>query len=201
VTGGETEGQPQHRVFLVRHGATEWSEDGRHTGRTDIPLTALGEAQADEVGRLLAGKAFSLVLVSPLQRARETCQRVGYLDQAEVTGDLCEWDYGEAEGVTTVELRRTYPGWTVWDGPIVGGETIEQVASRADSIIARALAAPGDVALFSHGHFLRVLTARWCQLEPTEGKRFPLSTGTYGVLGWEHEYRTVERWNAAAPWR
>lgn len=188
----------RHQVFLVRHGATEWSVDGRHTGSSDIPLTPLGEAQADEVGRLLAGKTFSTVLVSPLGRARETCRRVGYEAQAQVDDDLREWDYGEVDGVTTAQMREQYPGWTVWNGPIPGGETIEQVAARADRVIERALGADGDVALFSHGHFLRILAARWCELEPRDAKRLVLSTGTYSVLGWEHEYRTIDRWNTAS---
>ncbi len=187
------------RLFLVRHGATEWSVDGRHTGATDIPLTPEGEAQADGLRHLLGGKAFDLVLVSPLARARETCRRAGYASAAEVDDDLHEWDYGQAEGRTTAQMRELYPGWTVWDGPIPGGEEIAQVAQRADRVIRRALDTGGDVALFSHGHLLRILTARWCELDPTEGKRFELGTGTYSVLGWEHEYRTVERWNTASP--
>ncbi len=187
------------RLFLIRHGATEWSVSGRHTGASDIPLTPEGEAQADELHDLLAGKGFALVLVSPLSRARETCRRVGYGSVAEIDDDLHEWDYGEVDGLTTAQMRERYPGWTVWDGPIPGGETIEQVAVRADRVIERALGAGGDVALFSHGHLLRILTARWCELDPREGKRFALSTGTYSVLGWEHEYHTVDCWNTASP--
>lgn len=183
------------RVFLVRHGATAWSESGRHTGRTDIPLSDLGRDQARTVGELLGRREVSLVLTSPMSRAEETCALVGYGHLAEQDSDLLEWDYGGAEGLTTAQLRETYPGWTVWSGPIPDGETIQQVAERTDRVIQRVLATPGDVVLFSHGHLLRILTARWCELDPTEGKRFALMTGTFCVLGWEHEYRTVELWN------
>jgi broad specificity phosphatase PhoE len=185
-------------VYLVRHGATDWSESGRHTGRTDLPLDDRGRAQAAAVGRALAGHRFALVLVSPLGRARETCTLAGYGEEAVVDDDLVEWDYGAHEGITTVEIRRTVPGWTVWDGELPGGETIEQVAARADRVIARAAAVDGDVALFSHGHLLRVLTARWCGLDPREGQRFLLETGTRCVLGWEHESQGVRLWNAPA---
>jgi broad specificity phosphatase PhoE len=185
----------QHEVWLLRHGATEWSEDGRHTGRTDIPLSPSGRAQARAVGHLLDGRLFSLVLVSPLGRARDTCRLAGYGDQAEVDEDLGEWDYGDHEGVTTATIRETDPGWTVWTGTCPGGESMAQVADRADRVIARAMAAPGDVALFAHGHILRVLAARWCELDPIEGRRLPLDTGTVNVLGWEHEYPVIRRWN------
>ena len=184
------------RLFLVRHGATEWSDDGRHTGRTDVPLTERGRAQAAAVGQALRGRRFALVLVSPLGRARETCRIAGYGHEAVEDPDLLEWDYGDYEGVTTAEIRTTVPGWTVWSGPIPDGETVEEVAGRADRVIARAGAAGGDVVLFAHGHVLRVLTARWCELDPREGRRFPLETGTTCVLGREHEYRGVRLWNA-----
>lgn len=185
----------RHEVFVVRHGATEWSQNGRHTGRTDLPLLPAGEAEAASTGRLLHGRPFALVLVSPLSRARRTCELAGYLDQAEVTDDLVEWDYGSYEGITTKEIRRTVPGWTVWDGAIPGGESIDEIAARADRVIARMRAADGDVALFGHGHSLRVLAARWCDLPPVEGRRFPLETATLSVLGWEHEYPTIRAWN------
>jgi probable phosphoglycerate mutase len=185
----------RHELFVVRHGATEWSRDGRHTGRTDLPLLPEGEAEADRTGQLLHGRAFALVLVSPLSRARETCRRAGYLDCAVITDDLREWDYGDYEGITTREIRKDHPGWTVWDGAMPNGETIAQVAERADRVIARVREVDGDVALFGHGHILRVLAARWCQLDPREGKRFPLETATLSILGWEHEYPTVRVWN------
>jgi probable phosphoglycerate mutase len=185
----------RHQLFVIRHGATEWSKNGRHTGRTDLPLLPEGEAQAAQVGELLDGRPFELVLVSPLGRARETCRLAGYLDEAEVTDDLLEWDYGDYEGVTTATIRETVPGWTVWDGPVPGGETIDEVATRVDRVIARVRAVDGDAAVFAHGHVLRVLAARWCELDPREGKRLPLETATLNILGWEHEYPAVRVWN------
>jgi probable phosphoglycerate mutase len=119
----------------------------------------------------------------------------GLLDRAETTDDLREWDYGELEGLTTTTIRETYPGWTIWEGPVPGGEKVEAVAARADLVIERARQADGDVALFGHGHMLRVLTARWCELDPREGRRFPLGPATLNVLGWEHEYSTLQLWN------
>jgi broad specificity phosphatase PhoE len=187
-----------HEVYLLRHGATEWSRNGRHTGITDIPLLADGRGEAVSVGHFLGGRPFALVLTSPRQRARETCELAGYQAEAEVTDDLAEWDYGELEGLTTVEIHRRHPGWTIWDGPIPGGETIAQVSERADRVIERARAADGDVALFAHGHLLRVVAARWCELDPGEGRRFPLSTGTINILGWEHEISTLRLWNQPA---
>ena len=185
----------RHEVFVIRHGATEWSKNGRHTGRTDLPLLPEGEEQAVRVGELLHARPFGLVLVSPLSRARETCELAGYLEQAEVTDDLMEWDYGDYEGITTKTIRETVPGWTVWDSPVPGGETAEQVAVRVDRVIARLRAVDADTAVFAHGHVLRVLAARWCELDPREGKRLPLETATLNVLGWEHEYPTIRVWN------
>jgi probable phosphoglycerate mutase len=185
-----------HDLYVIRHGATEWSVDGRHTGLSDIPLLPEGEEQARATGTLLAGHEFALVLTSPLKRARRTCELVGFADQAVIDDDLLEWDYGDYEGVTTAQIREHDPGWTVWTGPIPNGETIEQVQARADRVIARARDADGDVAVFAHGHILRVLTARWCELDAVEGRRFVLQTGTLCQLGWEHEYPGVLRWNA-----
>jgi broad specificity phosphatase PhoE len=185
----------RHEVFVIRHGATEWSRNGRHTGRTDLPLLPDGEAEATATGGLLHDRAFALVLVSPLRRARRTCELAGCADQAEVCSDLLEWDYGDYEGITTKAIRETVPGWTVWNGPIPNGETVEQVAERADRVVARARAADGDVALFGHGHILRVVAARWCELGPAEGRRFPLETASLCILGWEHEYPTLRVWN------
>lgn len=186
----------RHQVVLVRHGATEWSTNGRHTGTTDLPLLPEGEDGARAVAPVLAQRSFALVLVSPLQRARRTCELAGLGARAQVEPDLVEWDYGEVEGRTTAELRAEIPGWSIWDGPVPGGETIEQVAARADRVIARARAADGDVALFAHGHILRILAARWCEWRPRAGKRLPLDTSTVSVLGWEHEYPTLRVWNA-----
>ena len=185
-----------HEVVLVRHGETEWSRSGRHTGRTDVPLSELGRREAEAVGEELAGRQFTLVLTSPLQRAGETCRLAGYGAGAQVRDDLREWDYGEYEGITTREVRREHPDWTVWDGPIPAGESIEQVAARADRVVAEAQQAAGDLLVFSHGHLLRVLTARWLGLEPTAGRLFALDPATISVLGYEHERRVMREWNA-----
>ena len=186
-----------HDLFVVRHGATEWSEDGRHTGRTDLPLLPLGEDQARTAGHLLAGHDFALVLTSPLQRARETCALAGLGERAVVDDDLRELDYGDYEGLTTATIRETVPGWTVWSHPCPGGETLEQAAARCDRVIARARAADGDVVVFAHGHILRILTARWCEMAPVEGRRFLLHTATVSCLGYEHAIPAVVRWNAS----
>lgn len=182
----------RHEVVVVRHGATEWSRDGRHTGVTDIPLLPEGEDEARSLASRLGGRAFALVLVSPLQRARETCELIGFGRQALVDDDLHEWDYGDYEGITTAQIREHDPGWTVWDAAIPGGETPDQVGARADRVIARARAAAGPVLLVAHGHLLRVLMARWCGLDPRDGKHLTLQTGTLNVLGYEHDYATVD---------
>jgi probable phosphoglycerate mutase len=182
-------------LWLIRHGETEWSLSGAHTGRADIPLTAAGRRQAAAIGRYLAGRPFALVLVSPLARARDTCELAGFGSRAETDANLCEWDYGECEGLTTNEVRQRIPGWELWvDGP-PGGETVEQVAARAEAVIARAGAAPGDVALFAHAHVLRILTARWLELEPAGGRLFALETASVSRLGYERETRVITRWN------
>lgn len=183
-------------VYVVRHGQTEWSVNGRHTGRTDIPLTATGEEQARAAGAVLAGVEFAAVWTSPLSRARHTCELAGLGEGAEVDEDLREWDYGDYEGITTATIRETVPGWTIWSGPWPGGEEPDEVAARADRVIGRALTSPGPVALFAHGHIMRVLVARWCELEPREGRRFLLDPATVSILGWEHSMRAVARWNA-----
>jgi probable phosphoglycerate mutase len=189
-------------LWLVRHGETEWSLSGRHTGRTDIPLTAHGRERAVELGKFLAGTKFAAVLCSPLRRARETCEIAGYGDVAVVDPGLMEWDYGVYEGRTSQEIQAEIPGWSVWKDAIVGGETVEQVGARADGVIARALGAAGPetedvarVALFAHAHILRILAARWIGLEARDGSLFVLGTGSVSVLGWERETRVIERWN------
>lgn len=187
-------------ITLVRHGATEWSRAWRHTGRTDLPLLPEGANDAVRVGVRLAGATFGRVWVSPLQRARETCRIAGYGERAEVVDDLLEWDYGEAEGHTTAQLREERPGWSVWvDGP-PGGEPLASVGERADRVISSALASPagGDVLVFGHGHLLRVLAARWIGQPAIEGQRYRLDPATISVLGWEHDYRTINQWNARA---
>lgn len=187
---------PRPDLYVVRHGATEWSVNGRHTGRADLPLLPEGETQARAVGPLLTGKAFALVLTSPLQRAVHTCALAGFGDGAEVDDDLLEWDYGDYEGITSIEIRRQVPDWSVFTSPVPGGETLPEVAERTDRVIARVRAAEGDSVVFAHGHVLRVLAARWCGLDPVEGRRLPLETATLSVLGWEHETPGIRLWNA-----
>lgn len=183
-------------VVLARHGETEWSVNGRHTGRTDIPLTDNGRAQAEALAPALAQHDFALVLSSPLSRALETCRLAGLGDRVEIDDDLLEWDYGDYEGVRTAEIRETRPDWLLFRDGCPGGETAADVGARVDRVIARAKAAGGDVALFAHGHVLRVLSARWCELAPNEAQRFALTTGTLSTLSWEHEWTVVSRWNA-----
>jgi len=184
-----------HQIWLFRHGETDWSKTGQHTGRTDLRLNRAGEARARAIGRRLAGRPFALVLSSPLIRAVETCRLAGYEDGAVLADDLMEWDYGDYEGRRTVDIQKERPGWMIWRNGVLGGETVEAVGERADRVIARALGAGGDVALFSHGHMLRVLTARWLGLPPADGEFFTLGTATVSVLGFEHDYRVIVRWN------
>ena len=183
-------------LYVVRHGATEWSRSGQHTGRTDLPLLPEGEEQARATGSLLANIDFSLVLCSPLQRAQRTCELAGLLDRAVIDTDLQEWDYGDYEGVTTATIRESVPVWTVWSGTCPNGETIEQVSKRADRVIERVRNESGNVIVFAHGHILRVLTARWCELDPVEGQRFILDPATLSILGWERETPAVRQWNS-----
>jgi probable phosphoglycerate mutase len=184
------------RVVLVRHGRTAWSSAGRHTGRTDVPLDAEGEQQARRLGAALSGRTFALTLTSPLTRARDTARLAG-LTGAETCAELVEWDYGDGEGRTTAEIAAAIPGWTVWSHPVAGGETLDDVARRADAVIARISAVDGDVALVAHGHLLRILAARWCELAPVEGRRLVLDTATISELGHEHGVRGILRWNQA----
>ena len=185
------------QIWLLRHAQTEWSENGRHTGsRSDIPLTAEGEEMARELKPVVSERPFGLVLVSPMLRTRRTAELAGLLDQAEEDPDLLEWDYGDYEGITTKEIRKTVPGWTIWNDTCPNGETGEDVAARARHVIDRALAVEGDVALFSHGHFSRVLAATWLHLAPDSGQFFKLDTGTLCIFGYEHEYRVIKTWNA-----
>ena len=183
-------------VWLVRHGETEWARLGRHTGRTDIPLTDTGRAQARAVGGRLASQRFALVLTSPLSRASETAAIAGFPD-AIADPDLQEWDYGALEGRTTVEIQGDFPDWTIWRGPWPAGETVDQVGARADRVIARARAADGDVLVFAHGHLLRVLAARWLGLPATSGGLFELGTATLSIVGWERDDPSMELWNEA----
>ena len=187
------------RVVLARHGETEWSAAGRHTGRTDIPLTDAGREQARRLGRALAGRTFTRVLASPLVRAAETARLAGFGDRVTFDDDLREWDYGIYEGRTRAEIAREEPGWTVWTRPIRGGETLEQLGARADRVIATLLPLEGDILVFSHGHFLRVLTARWIGAEPPLAGHLELGTATLSELGWEADRRSIEFWNAPVP--
>jgi broad specificity phosphatase PhoE len=183
-------------VVLARHGETEWSRDRRHTGRTDIPLTDTGRRQAEALRQPLARRSFELVLASPLGRALETCRLAGLGDHAELEPGLMEWDYGEYEGITTPEIRESRPGWYLWRDGCPGGEQAAEVGARADRVIAEIGSTEGDVALFAHGHVLRVLAARWLGLGPEAGALLALDTATLSVLGYERETRVLRRWNA-----
>ena len=163
----------KQQVWIMRHGETEWSKAGRHTGRTDLPLTEAGRESAKALAQRLAGREFVLVLVSPLSRAQETCRLAGYGSVAQVIADLREWDYGDYEGRTTTDIRKERPGWYLWQDGVTNGET----------------------ALFAHGHVLRILTACWLMLSPSSGKLFALDTGKISVLGYEHETRVIKQWN------
>lgn len=182
-------------LWLVRHGQTEWSRDGRHTSVTDLPLLPEGEEVARGLAGRLAGVGFARVLTSPRQRARRTAELAGYAD-AEVDEDLVEWAYGDYEGVTTAEIRESVPGWTVWTHPVPGGETADEVAARLDRVVARARAEDGPTLAFAHGHSLRALAARWLGLPATDGRLFRLDTATVSVLGDERDHPVVLRWNS-----
>ncbi len=182
-------------IFVVRHGETEWSASGKHTSRTDPPLTERGRERALALGSELAGHSFSLVLTSPLRRARETCELAGFGDVAEVCEDLREWDYGEYEGLTTPEIRAKNPEWVLWRDGCPGGETPDQVSRRADRALLRLRSGDGETLTFAHGHILRVLTARWLEMEAAAGARFALAAGAIGVLGFERETQVLSRWN------
>jgi probable phosphoglycerate mutase len=186
-----------HEVFLVRHGQTEWSALGRHTGRTDIPLTDLGRRQAEALGGMLAGAPFAEVLSSPLSRAWETMERAGYGSEAAAVDDLMEWDYGAYEGLRTAEIRLEVPDWSVWTHEIPGGESAEDVGARTDRVIERLIDVPGPAVVFAHGHLLRAFAARWMGLPPAVGRTLGLDTATVSVLGWERENRVIRHWNEA----
>lgn len=182
-------------IWLLRHGETEWSRSGQHTGRSDIAMTAEGERQAATLAARLAAQRFALVLSSPLRRARDTARLAGY-GVAEITDDLREWDYGAYEGRTTADIRRDRPGWSVWTGGVPGGETVDEVGARMQRVIERARGAGGDVAVFGHAHALRILAACWLGLPPTHGRYFKLDPASISVLGYERETPVIVRWNA-----
>jgi broad specificity phosphatase PhoE len=182
-------------VVLVRHGETEWSRSGQHTGRTDIPLTERGREQGVAVGAGLRGRQFALVLTSPLERAAETCRLAGYAEVAERRDELMEWDYGAYEGRKTIDIREQRPGWTLWRDGVPGGETAADVGARVDRVIAELRALTGDALVFAHGHVLRVLAVRWIGLEPTAGQLLALDPATLSVLGYERETPVLRSWN------
>ena len=182
-------------LLLARHGETEWSLDGRHTGTTDLPLTENGRHRARRLEPVLAGRTFALVLTSPLQRAIETCRLAGLAEVAEIRDDLREWNYGDYEGMTTAQIHERDPDWILWRDGCPNGERAEDVGARADRLIAEARGADGDVIFFGHGHMLRVVGARWVDLPPADGGLLGLSTGTLCVLAHEHDLPILARWN------
>jgi probable phosphoglycerate mutase len=182
-------------LVLIRHGATEWSESGKHTGRTDIPLTTAGIRHAELLRPRLEGRRFAKVFTSPLVRAADTCRLAGLGEDAQARDALLEWDYGEYEGLTTAQIREQHPGWLLWRDGCPGGETAAEVGARVDALISELRALDGDAALVAHGHVLRVLAARWVGLSPASGALFALSTGTVSVVGFEREVAVIRRWN------
>lgn len=183
-------------IWLVRHGETEWSRTGQHTGRTDLPLTERGRAEARAVAALLEGVNFNQVLVSPLRRALETCEIAGFGGRARVERDAMEWDYGELNGLTRAEIKALHgPDWTIWRGPVPGGETLSDVAARAAGVLARLPA--GRSLIFAHGHFLRIFTAVYLGLPPETAKHFALATARVSILGEDYGQPAIVRWNAA----
>ena len=183
-------------IVVVRHGETEWSATGRHTSRTDLPLTERGRDRARRLSLELATRSFALVLCSPLRRARETCELAGFGAAAELCQDLHEWDYGEYEGLTTPQVREANPDWDLWRDGCPGGEQPAQVGVRADRVLECLRQAGGDVLVFAHGHILRVITARWLDMEVAGGARFALDAGATGVLGYERTTEVLRGWNA-----
>ena len=185
---------------MIRHGETEWSRTGRHTGRTDIPLNDQGRDEARDAARTLDGWSITCAYTSPLGRARETAELVEPARGVVIDSDLVEWDYGIYEGRTTPEIREEEPAWSVWTHPMKGGETIEQVGARVDRFLTRVLREldAGNAAVFAHGHVLAILMARWCELAPIEGRRFPLATATVSLLGWHREDRVIRALNHRA---
>lgn len=185
-------------VVLVRHGETAWTISGQHTGNSDIPLTDAGRRQGESLAGRLSGRRFEVVLTSPLGRAFETCRLAGLGEAAEVSDDVLEWDYGTYDGRTTAEIREERPGWSLWSDGVPEGEAAAEVGQRADRVIERLRAASGDSAVFSHGHFLRVLAARWVGLAPADGRLLALGPASVSVLGWEREQAVIKGWNDTA---
>ena len=185
------------KIYLARHGETPWSLSGQHTGVTDIPLTPQGEHNARNLGERLRGTPFLKVLTSPLQRARRTCELAGFAAHAEIDNELIEWNYGDYEGKLTADIRKERPGWFLFRDGCPGGESVEAVGARADRVLSRLRAVNGDVIVFSHGHFLRVLGARWLGLSAAEGQLLLLTTASLSVLGYEHnrDEPVLRLWN------
>ncbi|MFN2595333.1 MAG: histidine phosphatase family protein [Actinomycetota bacterium] len=188
---------PNQSIVLVRHAETGWSAAGRHTSFTDVPLSDEGRRRAAAIASFLKGRPFELVLTSPLKRAIETCRIAGFGDVAKIRSELKEWDYGDYEGRTTAEIRKVRPDWILWEDGAPGGESPQQVQSRVDPIVDELLGCHGDVAVFSHGHLLRALAARWINLSVAAGRSLRLETGSISVLGWEREIRVIDQWNRA----
>jgi broad specificity phosphatase PhoE len=195
-------------IYLIRHGETEWARDGRHTGRTDIPLTDTGREQAGFLLPIFDDVKFSRIFSSPLQRALETAKLAGVGSRVELENDLKEWDYGDYEGITTQQIRERLPGWTIWAQPCPNGESVEEVGRRADRVVAKLRSFQGNIAVFSHGHFLRVLVCRWLDLPAVNGRHFLLGTSTLSILGYERDVPAIKTWNGplitaacAVPWR
>ena len=187
---------PSQQVYLIRHGETEWSLSGQHTGTTDIPLTENGRRVARLLQPVLTKETFTLVLTSPLQRARETCALAGLGESAEIDRALMEWNYGEYEGLTSQQIHTTRPGWMVFTDGCPGGESPDQVGARVDRVIAKVRAVEGHVALFAHGHVLRALAARWLGLQAADGCHFLLDTATLNIMSYYRGIPAVQRWNA-----
>jgi broad specificity phosphatase PhoE len=192
-----SETEAEHpELWLARHGETDWSATGRHTGLTDIPLNDNGRAAARALAGVLSGQTFDLVLTSPLERAHDTAVLAGFSEQVVIEPNLREWDYGDYEGITTPAIRQSRPGWTIFADGCPGGETVDEVGARVDLVIARVRQTSGRVLAFAHGHSLRILAARWLELPAADGAHFTLGTATVSVLGWERDVPTIDRWNA-----
>jgi len=183
------------RVYLIRHGETEWTRLKKHTGLTDIPLTDEGREQARWLTRTLEGKQFKKVFCSPLQRAKETCEIAGFLQEAVIDEDLCEWDYGNYEGKTTTEIRELDPKWTIFSKGAPNGESVGDISTRTMRMVSKIRDVPGDVAVFSSGHISRALAARWLNLPVSEGKHLLLATASVSILGYEREEPVIVLWN------
>ena len=188
----------QSRLVVVRHGSTTWSREGRHTGRTDVALDEQGIRAARALAGPLSSHPFVRVLASPLHRARQTGDLAGFADRAEICDDLAEWDYGSYEGLTTQQICARHPGWSLWGDGVEGGESLEEVARRADRVVAEVRGVPGDTLAFAHGHILRIVCVRWIEMAAVEGAHFLLDPAAVGVLGWEREEPAVTLWNECA---